>query len=348
MPVAERRQLTVLFCDIVDSTTLADKLDPEDYHDVIRRFQRACTGVIDKHEGKVAQYLGDGLLVYFGFPRAHEDDAVRAVRASLGIVQAIQALHLPNAPTIQVRIGIHTGPVVAGEIGGGSKQETLALGPTPNIAARLQQLAEPQTILVTDNVYQLVQGFFVCESLGKRPIKGVTRDPQLYKVLSESGALSRFDLVLTRGLGPITGRDAELDLLRDRFELAKTGQPQVVMITGGAGIGKSRLLYGFRDTILKAERHFLIARCSQLHENTAFKPLAGLLKHGFRISDDDDPKTKLDKVRVGLEPFGLGKDAIPLFAAFLGLPGSEGIPKLQLSPKRQRELVQEHLNRIPQ
>src|SRR5207244_9847101 len=194
-PEAERRQLTVLFCDLVDSTPLASQLDPEDLREVVRAYQEACAKVVARYEGHIAQYLGDGLLVYFGYPLAHEDDAQRAVRAGLGIVEALEQLNTrlarePGVP-LTVRLGIHTGLVVVGEVGGGTRQEQLALGETPNLAARLQGIAAPNTLVVSAATFQLLGGFFACQPLGTPLLKGVIQPLAVYQVLSATTARSR-------------------------------------------------------------------------------------------------------------------------------------------------------------
>ena len=195
---AERRQLTVLFCDLVDSTALARQLDPEDYRDVVRAYQATCGAVIQRFEGTIAQYLGDGLLVYFGYPQAHENDAQRAVQAGLEILDAIAPLTAQlvadKGLRLAVRLGIHTGLVVVGEVGGAGRQEQLALGDTPNIAARLQSLAAPDTVVVSEATWRLVQGYFACDDLGPQPLKGVETPVQVYRVLGTSGAQSRLDV----------------------------------------------------------------------------------------------------------------------------------------------------------
>src|SRR5262249_14348872 len=194
----ERRQLTVQFIDLVGSTTLSQQLDPEDYHARVVAYQAICQQIIARYEGHIAQYLGDGVLVYFGYPKAHEDDAVRAVRS--GLEMAIAVSQLPYTPRLQVRIGIHTGPVVVGEIGAGQRTERLALGETPNIAARVQGVAEPDTVAISQATYRLVYGLFECQDLGPRTLKGITTPLSLYRVLGESTAQSRFEAAVSSGL----------------------------------------------------------------------------------------------------------------------------------------------------
>ena len=209
-PDAERRQLTVMFCDLVDSTKLSSQLDPEEYRDVVRAYQGACSEVIQRFDGHIAQLLGDGLLVYFGYPHAHEDDPQRAVRAGLGILAAMGDLNkvLQQAKGIQlgVRLGIHTGLVVVGEMGGAGRQEQLALGEVPNVCSRIEALAAPNTIAVSEATYRLIQGYFACQDLGAQTLRGVAELLHVYRVFQESGARGRLDVAMTRGLTPYKGR----------------------------------------------------------------------------------------------------------------------------------------------
>ena len=232
----ERRQLTVMFIDLVGSTTLSQQLDPEDYHARVVAYQTACHQVIARYEGHIAQYLGDGVLVYFGYPTAHEDDAVRAVRSGLEIVTAVSALKV--TPPLQVRIGIHTGPVVVGEIGAGEHTEKLALGETPNIAARIQGQANPDEVMISAATYRLVEGLFACEDRGQPALKGVSTPLTLYRVVNESDIHSRFEAARQKGLTPLVGREEELALLRRRWEQAKEGEGQVVSPQWGSGHGQ--------------------------------------------------------------------------------------------------------------
>ena len=221
IPDAERRQFTGMFCDLVDSTLLASQLDPEDWREVVRAYQQTAAAVIERFDGHIAQYLGDGLLVYFGYPQAHEDDARRAVRTGLGVVEALGGLNtrLAQHPGIQlaVRIGIHTGLVVVGEMGGGNRQEQLALGDTPNVAARIQGLAAPDTVVISPATFRLVRGYFLHQDLGTHALKGLTAPVQVYRILRESTAQSHLDVVGTSGLTPLVGRDSEVALLLERW-----------------------------------------------------------------------------------------------------------------------------------
>src|SRR5215472_8564492 len=250
-PDAERRQLTVLFCDLVDSTALATQLDPEELRAVVRAYQATCARVIARFEGHIAQYLGDGLLVYFGYPRAHEDDAQRAVRAGLGMVEALGQLNIrlgqERGVYLAARLGIHTGLVVVGDVGGGTRQEQLALGETPNLAARLQGIAAPNTLVISTTTFQLLGGFFACQPLGTPPLKGQAQPLVVYRVLYESMARSRLEAAGSTGLTPLVGREQESELLLERWAQVKAGVGQVVLLSGEAGIGKSRLVQVLKE-----------------------------------------------------------------------------------------------------
>jgi class 3 adenylate cyclase len=225
---------------------LASQLDPEEWREVVRAYQDACAKVIARFEGYIAQYLGDGLLVYFGYPLAHEDDAQRAVRAGLGIVEALGKRHTRLAQErgvhLAVRLGIHTGLVVVGEVGGGSRQEQLALGETPNLAARLQGIAAPNTLVISAATLQLLGGFFACQPLGTPLLKGIAQPLAVYRVLYENTARSRLEAAACTGLTPLVGREQEVGLLLERWQQVKEGVGQVVLLSGEAGIGKSRLV----------------------------------------------------------------------------------------------------------
>src|SRR6266704_946469 len=250
---AERRQLTVMFCDLVDSTRLSSQLDPEEYRDMVRAYQHVCTEVIQRYEGHTAQLLGDGLLVYFGYPQAHEDDAQRAIRVGLGMLAAMgdlnQGLQQAKGIRLAIRIGIHTGLVVIGDMGGQGRQEQLALGEVPNMASRIEGLATPNTMAISEATYRLVQGYFECQALGAQTLRGVADSVHVYRVLQESGARGRLDIAVARGLTPLVGRESEVTLLQERWEQVKSGQGQVVLLTGDAGIGKSRLVQILKDHV---------------------------------------------------------------------------------------------------
>jgi class 3 adenylate cyclase len=272
-PDAERRQLTVMFCDLVDSTRLSSQLDPEEYRDVVRAYQRVCTDVIQRYDGHIAQLLGDGLLVYFGYPQAHEDDAQRAVWTGLGILAAVEDLNqaLPQTKDIQlgVRVGIHTGLVVVGAMGSTGRQEQLALGETPNVAARIQGLAAPNTIAISEATSRLVEGYFTCESLGEHALRGVTQPLKVYRVLEATGIYSRLDMAQTRGLTPLVGREQEVGLLLERWAQVKDGHGQVVLLNAWCELAKSlKRKGGFPDTQTESR---LVQRITPLFSTIAFQ-----------------------------------------------------------------------------
>ena len=231
-----------MFCDLVESTQLSGQLDPEDLRTIVREYQKVCSEVITRFDGHIAQLLGDGLLVYFGYPVAHEDDAHRAVRTGLGILSAMEELNKElkreKSITLALRLGLHTGLVVVGAMGDGGRQEHLALGETPNVASRIQGLAASNTLIISADTYQLIQGYFECQDLGAQTLRGVAEPIAVYRVLQESGARGRLDVTHARGLTPLVGREQEVGLLFERWEQVKAGQGHVVLLTGDAGIGK--------------------------------------------------------------------------------------------------------------
>ena len=266
---AERRQLTVLFCDLVDSTRLARRLDPEDWREIVRAYQEACATVIQRFDGYIAQYLGDGLLVYFGYPQAHEDDARRAVHSGLALLEAMRQLNsrLEQERGVQliVRVGVHTGLVVVGEMGGGGRHERLALGDTPNLAARLQGLAEPDTVVMSAATMRLVEGYVRCKDLGPQSFKGVDTPVAVYHVLGEGVAQSRLEVTAAHGWTPLVGREAEVALLWKRWAQVMEGLGQVILVQGEAGIGKSRLVQVLKEHAAEAPHTALECRGSPYH-----------------------------------------------------------------------------------
>ena len=343
-PEAERRQLTVLFCDLVDSTPLASQLDPEDLREVVRAYQETCAKVIARFEGHIAQYLGDGLLVYFGYPLAHEDDAQRAVRAGLGIVEALGQLntHLGQERGVHlaVRLGIHTGLVVVGDVGGGARQEQLALGETPNLAARLQGIAASNTLVISAVTYQLLGGFFACQSLGTPLLRGVTQPLEVYQVLYESMARSRLEVAGRAGLTPMVGRDQEVGLLLERWAQVKDGAGQVVLLSGEAGIGKSRLVQVLKEHVAAEPQAWLTpCQCSPYYQNTALYPWIDLLERvALRFEREESPPQKLSKLEGFLVQYGLPlAEGVPLFASLLSLPLPADYAPLTMSPQQQKQ-----------
>ena len=344
---AERRQLTVMFCDLVGSTALAERFDPEELREVLRAYQKTCAEAIERYDGHIAKYIGDGLLVYFGYPQAHEDDAARAVRAGLDLLAGIEHLardlRADQDIELAVRLGIHTGLVVVGEMGAGELREDRAIvGETPNVAARLEALAEPNSVLIGARTYALVEGLFVCEGLGPQRLKGISEPVPVYRVRAESRASSRFEASVERGLTPLVGRAEEIGLLLKRWEQAKDGEGQVVLLSGEAGVGKSRILRGFRDR-LEAEPHSrVLYYCSPYHQNSAFHPVIHQMERALRFQKDDDPAAKLDKLDTVLADLELPRaDLGPLLATLLSLPTGGRYPDLALGPEQVKKRTME-------
>lgn len=348
-PAAERRQLTVMFCDVVDSTALSAQLDPEELHEVLRVYHQTTAAAVERFGGFIAQYLGDGLLAYFGFPQAHEDDAQRAVRAGLAILKAMKTLpvlEVRNRAPLAVRIGIHTGPVVVGEIGAaGSRQEQLALGETPNVAARIQGLATPDSVLVTAATWRLVEGYFTSENLGPQSLKGLSQPIVVHRMLDESGAQSRLDVTAPGALTPVVGRDSEVRLLLERWAQAKDGLGHLVLLTGEAGIGKSRLVALLREHVRTEGAARITFRCSPYHTNSAFYPVIEHLERLLEFQRDDSADAKLAKIERMLAGFRFtDATTVPLFAALLSVPLPEGrYPPPRMSPQHQRQRTYEAL-----
>jgi class 3 adenylate cyclase/DNA-binding winged helix-turn-helix (wHTH) protein/predicted ATPase len=339
---AERRHLTLLFCDLVDSTPLAVNLDLEELREVVRAYHAVCTEVIERFDGHIAQYLGDGLLVYFGYPRAHEDDAQRAVRTGLGIVEAIKPLQSrlqqEQGIGLAVRIGIHTGLVVVGDIGEGARHERLALGEAPNLAARLQGLAPPDTVLISATTARLVRGWFVCEALGDQTLKGFSAPMPVYRVHRESGVQSRLDTVGASGLTPLVGREREVDLLLESWEAAKQGLWQVVVLSGEAGIGKSRLVRALQERLAGEPFTRLECRCLPHAQHSALYPVIDLGRRLLQWQRDEAPEVTLGKLEAALAPYDVSlPEVVPLLAALLSLPLSDRYPPLQHTPQRQKQ-----------
>jgi TOMM system kinase/cyclase fusion protein len=343
-PEAERRQLTVLFCDLVDSTVLASQLDPEEWREVVRAYQASCAKVIARFEGHIAQYLGDGLLVYFGYPQAHEDDAQRAVRAGLGMVEAMgqrnARMSQEHGVQLDVRLGIHTGQVVVGEIGGGAKHEQLALGETPNVAARLQAIAMPNTVVISAATVPLLGGFFACQSLGTPLLKGVAQSLAVYQVLYEHMVRSRLEAAGSTGLTPLVGREQEIGLLLERWAQVKDGLGQVVLLSGEAGIGKSRLVQVLTEQVASEPKAWLTpCQCSPYYQNTALYPMIDLLERvALRFEREESSQQKLNKLEGFVVQYGLPlAEAVPLFAALLSLPLPANYVPLTMAPEQQKQ-----------
>jgi class 3 adenylate cyclase/predicted ATPase len=338
---AERRQLTVLFCDLVGSTALSARLDPEDMGRVIRAYQECCADVVKRWGGHVAKYMGDGVLAYFGWPVAHEDEAERAVRAGLELTGGIPKLDTSAACTLAARIGIATGLVMVGElIGEGAARERTVVGETPNLAARLQALAAPSTVVISQATRRLLGGLFELEELGPKRLKGFAEPLAAWRVAGEGRAEGRFEARQTTGLTPLVGRDEEIALLVRRWQQVKDGEGQVVLLSGEPGIGKSRLVREMRAR-LEGEPHIrLLYQCSPHHTTSSLHPLIEQLERAAGFTRDDPPEARLDKLAALL---ARGTDCldqvVPLIAALLGLPTDGRYPALDLTPQRQKQLT---------
>jgi class 3 adenylate cyclase/predicted ATPase len=332
-----------MFCDLVDSTQLAHRLDPEDYRAVVRTYQETAATVIHPFDGYIAQYLGDGLLVYFGYPQAHEDAAARAVHASGAIIDAMAPLNTRLEPQygvrVAVRIGLHTGRAVVGAMGSGVRQEQLAMGDTPNIAARLQSLAAPDTAVCSATTARLVQRAFALEDLGVYTLKGVAEPLPVFRVRGPLQAPRDDEETVASGVFFLVGRDEEIGLLRRRWEQSRRGLGQVVLISGEAGIGKSALVEGLRTQVRTEGLPRVAFRCSPYHHNSALYPVITHLEHLLRFERDDPPAARLDKLEHGMQDYSLPLDeAVPLFAALLSVPLPEGhSPALWLTPQQQKQ-----------
>jgi class 3 adenylate cyclase/predicted ATPase len=333
---AERRQLTVMFVDLVGSTSLAARLDPEDMRDVIGTYHRCVLETVSRFGGFVAKYMGDGVLVYFGYPQAHEDDAERAIRAGLSLVEAVG--QLTSGEVLQVRIGIATGLVVVGDlVGQGEAQERGVVGETPNLAARLQALAPPGAVLVAENTRRLLGGLFDVADLGCCELKGFAEPVRIFHVLGEGRSESRFEALHATSLLPLVGREQELALLLDRWERARDGDGQVVLLTGEAGIGKSRLVRAFREQLVGPYTS-LSQYGSPHYTNTALHPIVSWFERAAGFARDDRPEHKLEKLEAFLaQGFDEVDDAKVLIASLLGIPAAERYPPLDLTPKRLKE-----------
>ena len=336
---AERRQLTVMFCDLVGSTALSARLDPEDMREVIRAYQDACSGAIARYDGFVAKFMGDGVLAYFGFPRAHEEDAERAVRAGLDIAAVVAKLETRAKEQLQVRIGVATGIVVVGDlVGQGSAQEQAVVGETPNLAARLQGLAEPGSVVIAESTRRLLGGAFELKPLGPQTLKGFDAPVLAWEVLREAENISRFEASRSQGMTPFVGREHEVALLLDRWRDAGEGEGQVALITGEAGIGKSRMLAALRERIGDEPHVRVRYQCSPHHVNDAFYPITSQIWHAAGFVSGEPAAARLDKLEAMIARSGLEeKDIAPLVAALLSIPVEGRYPPLEMAPAEQKE-----------
>lgn len=340
---AERRQISVMFCDLVGSTALAERLDPEELRDLLQAYQRTCGEVIGRYGGHVAQYLGDGLMVYFGWPQAHEDNAVRAIQAGLEVLDAVA--NLPTSTPIRARVGIHTGLVVVGDTGRGDPSvPRSAVGETPNIAARLQGLAPPGSVVVTERTRALASGLFEYNDMGAHALKGLSEPIRLYRVTGARATESRFEAARAGvALTPLVGRDEEIELLLRLWRQARAGTGQVALVSGDPGIGKSRLARALRERLVGEPHLSLRYQCSPFHVNSALYPVAEHVEKVANFGRDDTPEQKLNKMEsllVGGE--AQIAEAAALYAALLSLP-TERYPAVKRSPQKQKEQTLEAL-----
>jgi len=332
----ERRHLTVLFSDLVGSTEIASHLDPERWREIVADYHHAAATVIERYGGSVAQYLGDGVMAYFGWPEAHDNDAERGTHAGLAILSAVSKLNeLPDRPKLSVRIGIDSGAVV---VGGGTDKSADVFGDTPNIAARVQAAAEPGTVVVTDAVHRLVSGLFVVESRGTPSLKGIERPVQLYRVVQPSGVRGRLQATAAaRGLTPFVGREDELRLLMNRWERAREGEGQMALVIGEAGIGKSRLVQRFHELIADTAHTWVEAAAGPFFQNTPFHPVTEMLRAFLAWRGDESADEQLAQLESALNLAGIkSAEALPLIAPLLNLSTPARYPVLTLSPDQQR------------
>ena len=337
---AERRQVTVMFSDLVGSTALSTRMDPEDLRQVISAYQQCVAETVRRFGGFVAKYLGDGVLVYFGYPHAHEDDAERAVRAALGLIAAVGALQT-RAP-LQTRVGIATGLVVVGDlIGSGDAQERGIVGETPNLAARLQGIAEPNTVVIAEDTRRLLGNLFELQDLGPRDLKGIAWPARAWAALRASSAEGRFEALHATGLTALVGREEELELLLRRWSRAKTGEGQVVLLSGEAGIGKSRLTAALLERLSGEPHTRLRYFCSPQHTDSALYPIIAQMERAAGLAYDDTAQAKLDKLDALLAQSFTPRHDAALFAEMLSLPNDGRYPALEQTSEQRRQRILE-------
>jgi class 3 adenylate cyclase len=339
---AERRQVTVMFADMVGSTALSGRMDPEDLREVISAYQRCVADTVGRFGGFVAKYMGDGVLIYFGYPAAHEDDAERAVRTGLALIEAVATL--PTPEPVRVRIGAATGLVVIGDLlGSGEAQERGIVGETPNLAARLQGIAEPNTVVIAEATRRLLGNLFELQDLGPKELKGIAGPVRAFAALRASSVESRFEAMHPGGLTVLVGREEELELLMQRFARAKTGEGQVVLLSGEAGIGKSRLSAALIERLTGEPHTRLRYFCSPQRTDSAFYPIIGQLERAAALRHGDTPQTKLDKLDALLAQTSTSRQDAALFAELLSLPNDGRYPTLEFNPEQRRRKTLEAL-----
>jgi class 3 adenylate cyclase/predicted ATPase len=342
---AERRQVTVMFSDLVASTALSARMDPEDLREIISAYQKCVAETVGRFGGFVAKFMGDGVLVYFGYPQAHEDDAERAVRAGLELVAAVTDLKTHAA--LQARVGMATGLVVVGDlIGSGASEQRAIVGETPNLAARLQGIAEPNGVVIAESTRKLVGNLFDLEDLGAQDLKGISGPVRAWAALRPASVESRFEAMHATGLTELVGRDEELDLLLRRWSKAKTGEGQVVLLSGEPGIGKSRLTAALLKRIASEPHTRLRYFCSPQRTDSALFPIISQMEHAAQFAHDDMAQAKLDKLDTVLAPTSTSKQEAALFAEMLSLPNDGRYPALELTPQQRRQKTLEALHAL--
>jgi class 3 adenylate cyclase/predicted ATPase len=328
---AERRQLTVMFCDLVGSTALSTQLDPEDLGNLIGDFRTACTEAVARFGGSVAKYMGDGALIYFGYPEAYEDAAVRAILAGLALVEAAGVVRQSSPGFPQLRIGIATGTVVVGElIGEGASHERVAVGETLNLAARLQALAAPDSVVISESTWNLTGAAFNYDDLGPQMLKGISTPVRAWAVVAENSAESRFAARTKKGMTPLVGRGDEIGMMRQRWEHALEGDGQIILLSAPPGMGKSRMTQAFRDGLGETQQTSLQFFCSPYHANSPLYPFVRQLEFAAGFDQHDPPDQKLDKLEAALEGAAdVVAEAAPLLAALLSIPYAQRYPQLE-------------------
>jgi class 3 adenylate cyclase len=339
---AERRQLTVMFADLVGSTALSTKLDPEDMRLVIGAYHQCVAETVARFGGFIAKYMGDGVLAYFGYPHAHEDDAERAVRAGLALIEAVGKLRAQEP--LQARIGVATGLVVVGDlVGSGEAEERGVVGETPNLAARLQGRAEPNMVVIADGTRKLLGKLFELQDLGPQELKGIAGPAQAWAVLRASSVESRFEALRATGLTALVGREEEFELLLRRWARAKTGEGQLVLLSGEAGIGKSRLTAALLERLAGEPHTRLRYFCSPQHTDSALYPIIGQMERAAGLTHADKAKAKLDKLDAVLAQTSTSIRDAALFAEMLSLANDRRYPALDLTPQQRRQSTLETL-----
>jgi class 3 adenylate cyclase/tetratricopeptide (TPR) repeat protein len=341
---AERRQLTVMFCDLVGSTALSTRMDPEDLRDVITSFQDKCREAISRYDGFIARYMGDGMLVYFGYPQAHEEDAERAIRAGLDVLASVASLNADVGKThnavLAIRVGVATGPVVVGDmIGEGAAEEAAVVGETPNLAARLQAVAQPNQLVIGSSTRKLVGDLFTFDDLGVHELKGIAEPTQAWRVTGAADIEGHLETRRRKGSSPLIGRQEELGLLNRSWETSISGYGQVVLIQGDPGFGKSRLLEALREPLDDGDYEWVSIRCSPYHSNSPLYPVVEHFKRALGWQPDDDDQARLLKLEAALEPLSTPlEEVVPLYAEIMSLPiPDDRYPALGMTPKQQRD-----------